>query len=797
MGGIRDLFRGDESWDDARESSAGQTRDVNLAGELAPTAPASGPARSDASRGDLDKASDPVLKPPVYSMERETATWGSWFPLLAGPEFHEWRDATIADTPFLSKQRLIRSLADSMVEKWASFQWAKFVPTSDVDSDVRGSGLSVRAKNTLLRNHYDSLAPVLQLSARDIYDMRGAGARTVHEIAEWVLSETIDASLANGMSAERVATGQRQELHEQPGEPEESESISNEARELLADFGTLAQWMAVRGLPAAALLADETFAPAPVQEARGRIAALSASGLPVERAQAARVLGDAIEKMSEAAVAVASKRMFADEPATLQAIAEDLGVSRERVRQIETTVFSSLSELIGPGGALNDLAVGVARRVDSLLPLADVLEAFPTLSERVDIVEQPLWRVIDRLDPAYEIEDAWCASPSVAWVKSATVSRLDDLADEYGLFALDRLSELGFTDLDQEVPGWLIDWLDYCGVTMVGSFVLTRTSSLQDRAAAALAMVGEPMTVEGFPAFVVEGRSPRSLANAMATDERFHRVDRARWALAEWGLGEYRGIADAIGKEIDESGGSIPLDVLTHRLVQRFEVAETSVRAYASAPPYAVENGVVRRSARGRDSAAGKSWKKTRRVYRRPDGLALRITVTSDHMRGSGSPCPVGLARELGVKQGERADYGAATGSVGVFWTGMQPTLGSVTTLLQETDAEVGDTLMILFRSDFRVEAWAVDLDGASLPERLLRSVARNEPLIAGRSLSAELAEAIGMPPESSAADLVAALEARGDHDIAELFLSVRDTAESPSETPTASADVEDILGLL
>jgi RNA polymerase sigma-32 factor len=61
-----------------------------------------------------------------------------------------------------------------------------------------------------------------------------------------------------------------------------------------------------------------------------------------ERAHAA--IGDAFVVLNEREQLIVKERMMTDDPPTLQALGERLGVSKERVRQIEERAKSKLRE---------------------------------------------------------------------------------------------------------------------------------------------------------------------------------------------------------------------------------------------------------------------------------------------------------------------------------------------------------------------------------------------------------------------------------------------------------------------
>src|SRR5690606_15439723 len=86
----------------------------------------------------------------------------------------------------------------------------------------------------------------------------------------------------------------------------------------------------------------------------------------------------------------------------------------------------------------------------------------------------------------------------------------------------------------------------------------------------------------------------RNLLARVQSDERFVRVSKDEYALRDWGMEEYNGIADAMAKFITANGGFATTDQLVNEIPEAFGVSPTSVRMYVYAPMFVVEGDTVR-----------------------------------------------------------------------------------------------------------------------------------------------------------------------------------------------------------
>ena len=214
----------------------------------------------------------------------------------------------------------------------------------------------------------------------------------------------------------------------------------------------------------------------------------------------------------------------------------------------------------------------------------------PELDRTVPGTDKPLWFVLDKLDDAFEVVDGWAAAPDIRTAKARTLTTLDDLVDDHGVVELTAVAAVLTLPASE-----LEAWLRWCGVALADGWILTRTRSMDDHAAAVLAIAGEPLGLEEIASRTGRDLNIRSLANRLNEDDRFVRTDKAAWALAGWRHEQYSGIRAEIARVLQQAGGEIELQTLVDDLCARFDVSPNSVQTYASSGEYELRAGVVRR----------------------------------------------------------------------------------------------------------------------------------------------------------------------------------------------------------
>jgi len=525
----------------------------------------------------------------------------------------------------------------------------------------------------------------------------------------------------------------------------------------------VAEWYVLRGRPEIAFFdAPGAAAPSPVQSAYDSLKGISAAELLSDRPRcsAAEKVHALIHGLDNRAIAILRLRSFADSPKTLEEVSSQFGVTRERIRQIETRTIIGLR---ASAEIIEAAPLGASGLIEQrhVAPIEAVLGETPSLGESVPAVGQPLWRVLDRLDDSFQVKDGWWCQPTVRSAIDQTKAGLFHLAAGRRAIRIEEMA--AFTDRP-----WAEEWIRYCGIAVHEGYALLASAGVPDRAAVVLEIEGSPLSVEDIIERMGGGRTEGTVRNALAADERFDRVDRRSWALRSWGLHAYESIRTLISNELNLNDGSIRLSKLVATLTDRFSITGSSVVTYAAARPFATADGIVE-FATTSEIVPRKSAFETRRLFRINDGWALRIQISTDHARGSGSVLPSALITELGIRFGESPVLRSRMGDQRIAWNGSQLTLGSVKRFVDADGMSVGDVCFAVFRDD-----GSFDLGRTEIPAGLGRQRAL---ALAGLTMAGsdsgflELAGSIGLPPGVSPPQVAERLRVRGDYDIAECVL--------------------------
>lgn len=541
------------------------------------------------------------------------------------------------------------------------------------------------------------------------------------------------------------------------------ESDSRAWQSLEDALEVVARWHILRGRPEWTLSVEPGVnAPDFVRDAWVTFGAIPVSDLlaTVWTPSASELVDRELARLEPRAVKILRQRVFADAPLTLDGLGERFGVTRERIRQIEVGAVTQLQTApsLVAVRALASHALGSERIV---VPLATMLGESPALLRDVAKARQPLWRVLDRIDDSFEVADGWWCRESVKSAVAATQSALRAAAAE------SRTVRVEDVPLVNDVS-WSIDWLEYCGISVHEGYALLVSSGISDRAAVTLENQGAPMSGEELAVRLGPDRALRSVKNALASDDRFVRVDRNSWALTSWGLGAYQSIRQLIADEVSTHGGAVRLSKLVAGITERYSVSATSVVGYAASPPFTTVDGIVEMSSAARASPR-KSPFATKRLFRTTGGWALRFTLNADHARGSGSVLPSALITTLGLEYGAVRVLNCRFGDQRIGWNGPQLSLGSIKRLVDADSLVVGDICFAVFGDDGSFDVRRIDVPHDQGPEQAFA--------LAGVTLGGEavdqddVASAIGLPVGSTRTQVAERLRARGDYDLADSML--------------------------
>lgn len=723
-------------------------------------------------------------------------SWADAFPWLAGASGMDavpWWNESIDDADIVVRRSRLATISDLAIERLTRWTIGQIFPGLSSKVDLLALELPARAHNALVRFQCGTSGELMTVALEDMMGWRQVGVGTVDAILQTL------ADVSTSLATPAVMSS--------AGSPMHDTALSFDAvrlpewmTSLVDDLNLIATWYGTVGLPGQPLLGGTIPAgtPSEVIKARQRLESLSPSDILSEAELELDVAGlfdDALGLLNPRAVEVLGNRLFADDPLTLDQLGEQHGVTRERIRQIEGKARGAMLSFVSEEGPLATVAASARDLIGTIRPLDDLLDLVPALGRTVEQVDQPAWRVLDRLDDAYEISDGWCVVPTMTAVETITQTLLQERADKYGVVRLDEFDVIQ-SSRPEKLPDLTAAWITRCGYIVDGNHVLTRTSSVGDYGAAVLSMEGSPLSSQEIVDRFAFERSARSLGNSLSADDRFERVDRDRWALKEWGMDAYSGIRSIIREQVARGGGRATLNDLVEYITERYSVSGSSVVAYAGAAPFTTKDGIVRLATE--DQGARKAPERTRRLFRRSGAWAYRVRISTDHLRGSGSVAPHAIATILGLRAGETRQLESRLGPQSVAWTGLQPQFGTIRRFLMDADTSA-DTEAFLVICDDGTFAFETARELVDNPLVDALSLVGAPPVLDREEARIALARAICLPEASPVTSIIGGYRERGDGDIADLLTSVRsylETGTSP-EAPTHSAEVDDILDLL
>ena len=408
------------------------------------------------------------------------------------------------------------------------------------------------------------------------------------------------------------------------------------------------------------------------------------------------------ETMSVAERLILDQRLLSASRQTLEELGDQLGVTRERVRQIQQRLAETIDSTIGP-----HLRVITALARQQLGPVIDandlddrIAELFANRDDRDADVACRLLRA--QLD--YSCENAVCLNAEAAAVVEGLRETARSIADEVGLF--------DETELRAQLPGeeWLQHWpalFQRCEFhRLAGQPALRDTAKA--RVKAALLSIGRPATREEIAERC--GLDSNRIGSQLSVIPGVTRADKSRWGLAEWIDDEYEGIPAEIIQRIDEDGGATTLARLLDELPRLFGVSESSVRTYVNTPQFVAQDGYV--------SVADESSIILRDLNdvidgRDAGGAPYWTFVVEDRYFDGYSLVnfPPELARELGCKPNGNARARVAQplgcDELSVTWrlsSATGPSLGYLAEPLRRLEASSGDRIRVVIKGSEVVE---------------------------------------------------------------------------------------------
>ena len=292
-----------------------------------------------------------------------------------------------------------------------------------------------------------------------------------------------------------------------------------------------------------------------------------------------------IEAASENERTIIEHRLLRMPPKTLEEVGSLLGVTRERIRQIQARAEGKIR--VAPGRELQVIAwtlkeqfghialeSEVERRIEELLP------DDPPLVKR--IFRRALITAMN-----YTLQDGVYLDGRAGRVVEEIRASVRRLADDVGLVDEEQL----IVELPSEQWRQFWPWLRkrYGLHDLHGSLGIR--DSAKARAKAALLSIGRPATRSEIAA--VCGMEEARIGGHFSNIASVARADKDRWGLKEWIDDEYDGIVGEIIQRIEEDGGVTTTDRLLKELPGQFDVSASSVRTYMQTSKFAIRDGWI------------------------------------------------------------------------------------------------------------------------------------------------------------------------------------------------------------
>ena len=401
---------------------------------------------------------------------------------------------------------------------------------------------------------------------------------------------------------------------------------------------------------------------------------------------------------------ILNQRLFVSNPPTLQELAERIGVSRERVRQMEQRVLEAVKEKVD--AEFSVIATFVSEQLD---PITTAVELDHSIARvfNDDSLEAPAIDLACRILRSrlnYSCVDGTCFNKTATDVAAALRDVAGAVADDVGLIDEEALKD--------HLPN--VEWVRFmpqlierCEFQRIGDRLALRDTN-RARVKVALLTVGRAATREEIAA--MSDLDPDRTGPFLSSISSLARIDKTRWWLADQIDDIYEGIPAEIIQRINEDGGATALERLCEDLPRLFGVSKSSVQAYVSTPQFNLNDGYISLAdpssitlrhledvIHGRDEF-GNPWWRFLVSNRYLDGYSLRGV-------------PPELARELGCEPNGKTlavvTHPEGSGELSVVWrlSSMSgASLGQLADPLRRLGVSGGDRVRVVIKGPGIVE---------------------------------------------------------------------------------------------
>ena len=564
---------------------------------------------------------------------------------------------------------------------------------SPLDIKLTEFDFSIRTRNCFEREKINDVRSLVRYSARKLLRVKNFGKKSLREVTE-VLGRL---GLRLGMGDADI--GYFEENRTSPGELLTDDEQKYDVNTL---FKTI-PWMvpvAARFLACSIREKNTTVAAAlGVRGPKGSEVKVSDALSSIDFMFFGTVYDKVFETLSENFQIITKNRTYSLSPLSLEEVGGELGVTRERVRQLEIQVRDKF------GKRFSKVDMAIQTRVfkaiiGKVAPIKSALLNSNKLINSSRYPKQAFCALLDFAGP-YKIMKNWV-------VRTDSLDRIHNLKSVFSKQS-DRIGRVDPLIIGKETAGlfrseadrdrFLAECLDLTNI--FGEWVVG--DSQRKRVFLSLYKIGKPATKEEIAEYA--GIDDPSLAiRYLSGNDFICRADKTRWAFTEWVDDPYSGISGEIEQRIIEDGGKTTLDRILNEIPSKFDVAEASVRAYLATPKFVVSDGYVRcASTEEINSTYFGDVEDVPTAVQLKDGRwAAMIQIEEYFFEGYSAAIPAPVAWECGLKPGDSllVPVKGTKHFVSLIWrvNNLLQTidLGRIAPVLRDFGVEQGDEVVVV-----------------------------------------------------------------------------------------------------
>jgi hypothetical protein len=587
-----------------------------------------------------------------------------------------------------------RRVAISISTQAPDLNLEELFPFVRADMKISEMGLSVRSSNCLRREGIETYADLRPRSYLGLATIKNLGSSSHSEIFAVLFTENLFVALNAWSSFPEPK--QLSSLNQSEGAEHSSSRVIERMKEnnLSESVALISAWISVSGALQSFQIVqlENAFLDIATREKLDAAFKVLKKSLGLESGDVSPMFSS-LESLGPIQRALILKRICFDGKTRLQNIADEFGVTRERVRQIEVATRSEFLNLAKSDPRIR-YALGILKNRTNQVDLhTTVLDTFPSFASYGSLGGLTDLDILVGFD-----EDHWVFDGLISRIPSEVlITKIVKIArsnDSVGLLSLGK-----FKEILGEFFGDGSSCFDF-GLTrelfsVRGNWIIPAKMGMIDLAFLALVVEKIPMDFDSLMEIALGGKSQRTLRNGLFSDPRFRRVSLTHWGLSSWSDGEYTSIKDHIFTLVSSSGGVRLGDLVSH-LTVKYGVSASSVTAYAASWPFQTVGGIVYESETTLISYEGQISKQGDLFFLDGD-LVLRMKIGPDHLRGSGSQLPKAAAVILNLNHGDAAEFRfhALDLNLKVNFNSSQPKIGSIRPLAQILGAGIGDQVFL------------------------------------------------------------------------------------------------------